>query len=70
MIKVCIDPMCDEVAHNCEQSEKRCRSCDMKLVTINQATYWKKYSMNFFQYDYQTGNLYRPVINRQLTFNL
>ena len=62
MIKVCIDPHCEEVAHNIEKSEKRCRSCGMKMVEINEKTYRDKFSNNFFQFDYQTGQYFRPKI--------
>jgi len=57
MIKVCINEHCDEVAHNIKQSEKRCRNCNGILVKINQKTYEDKFSKNWFQYDYETGEL-------------
>lgn len=60
MIKVCIDPGCEEVAHNCSKEETRCRSCAGILVAITEQQYWKKFSANFFQYDYLTGNFYKP----------
>jgi hypothetical protein len=57
MIKACIDPQCDEIAHNIEKQETHCRSCGGLLVTINQKSFVDKFINNFFQYDYTTGNL-------------
>ena len=31
MIKVCINDLCEEVAHNCEKQETHCRSCGFIL---------------------------------------
>lgn len=59
-IKVCIDPHCEEVAHNCDKKETRCRSCGGRLIAITKKQYWKKFRANFFQYDYVTGQLYKP----------
>jgi hypothetical protein len=56
-IKVCIDPHCEAVAHNCDKKETGCRDCGMILVAIDLATYQKKFASNFFQYDYRTGQL-------------
>ncbi len=58
--KVCIDPHCEEVAHNIEKKETRCRNCGMLMVEIDQKTYLQKFASNYFQYDYQTGEIYRP----------
>lgn len=57
-IKVCTNPNCEEIAHNIEKEEKRCRNCGFLMVEINQETYLKKYSKWFWQYDYKTGNLH------------
>lgn len=59
-IKVCINQHCEEVAHNCDKKETRCRSCNGILVAITEQHYWKKFAPLFFQYDYQTGELYKP----------
>jgi hypothetical protein len=63
MIKVCIDPQCEEVAHNCENKETHCRSCNGRLIAISVDQYSKKFKNNFFQYDYTTGELYRPKLS-------
>lgn len=63
MIKVCIDPHCEELAHNIEKKETRCRNCGMLMVEINQETYQQKFIGNFFQVDYSTGDRFDPVKN-------
>jgi len=60
MIKVCVDPQCNEVAHNCDFKEKRCRTCNGSLIRINAETYLKKFKNLFFQFNYETGEYYRP----------
>lgn len=70
MIKVCIDPGCEEVAHNIEKKEKRCRTCNGILVAINDETFRKKFSANFFQFNYETGDQIKPILTPQLTLNL
>ena len=60
MIKVCTDPQCEEVAHNIEKDETRCRNCYGLMVEIDQSTYQKKFMDSYFQYDYSTGKLVRP----------
>ncbi|MDV7397550.1 hypothetical protein RZS08_39485, partial [Arthrospira platensis SPKY1] len=60
--KVCIDPHCEEVAHNCPKSETRCRTCGMVLVEINEKTYEAKFRDAMWQIDYRTGRYYRPIL--------
>jgi len=67
MVKVCINPHCEEVAHNTEKNETRCRNCDMILIKISKDQYLKKYIHNFFQVDYSTGNLVTP---KELGFDI
>lgn len=55
MIKVCIDPMCEEVAHNCTRDETRCRNCGGILVKINDQTYKQRFLNTCHQIDYSTG---------------
>jgi len=55
-IKVCINPHCEEILHNCPKKFTRCKNCDGILVEINQKTYLKKFSRNYFQYDFTTGD--------------
>lgn len=71
MIKVCINPQCDQVAHNCKPQDNHCSNCDTRIIAIDEATYHKKFRFNFFQIDQQTGELYRPevVVNNQLTMS-
>lgn len=62
MIKVCIDPHCEAVFHNTPREATKCKTCDGRILMINLRTYRAKYFQNFFQYDYQTGEYYRPLI--------
>jgi len=54
MTKVCPNPHCDAVFHNCEEKDKKCKDCGTTIRKINKETYNKKFAGNFFQYDYQT----------------
>lgn len=57
VIKICINPHCDAVAHNCDRKETPCRDCGFRLVKINIATYLKKFRDNYFQYNYDNNAL-------------
>ena len=70
MTKVCIDPGCEEVPHNIEKKETRCRTCNGILVRINAETFEKKFAQNFFQFNYATGDQIKPILKPQLTLNL
>jgi len=59
-VKVCGDPHCEAIFHNCKAKDTRCLDCDGRIISINEATYNKKYKNNYFQYDYQTGKYCRP----------
>jgi len=61
-IKICGDPHCDAIFHNCPDEAKKCLDCGGKLIKINEKTYQSKFALNFFQYDYKVGNdeYYRP----------
>lgn len=61
MIKVCINPQCDEVLHNTPAKATRCPNCDMRLVAISEKCYQQKYAGSIFQFDYLTGDPYRPA---------
>ncbi len=61
VLKVCIDPTCEAVAHNCPKKETHCRDCNMILVEIDKKTYETKFINNFFQYDYNTDELVTPA---------
>ncbi len=60
MIKVCINPHCEAVFHNCPESMKHCRDCDSRLMKINEETFFKKFYHYIFQYDATTMKFYRP----------
>ncbi len=72
MIKICVDPYCEEIAHNIDKSEKRCRTCNGSMIRINDKTYNAKFSKHHFQYDYKTGHYFRSnvIVNSQTTLNL
>ena len=65
VIKVCVDPHCEAVYHKCPVNNNKCNDCGGKLIRINVSTYTKKFSNNYFQYDFTTGNYHRPY--QQLT---
>jgi len=69
VLKVCVDPRCEEVAHNCDKKETHCRNCNTLLCQINEETYRAKYINNYFQYDYSndSGDIVTPV---QMGFSL
>lgn len=70
LIKVCVNPHCDAVFHNCPVKHTRCNDCDGRLIRINEQTYWKKFSNNWFQYDFETMEYYRPkLIKKQLSLD-
>ena len=60
LIKVCPDLHCEAVYHNVQAKQTRCKNCGGWIIKINDKTYWKKFSENFFQYDYTTEEFYRP----------
>jgi hypothetical protein len=62
VIKVCPNPMCDAVWHNVPKKHTRCNDCGGHIMQINEDTYQKKFSNNFFQYDFETGEYLRPEI--------
>lgn len=67
LIKVCGDPCCGTIFHNCPFEVKRCSFCDGSIKMINQETFFKKFSNNFFQYDQPTGEYYRPRKQSQIS---
>jgi hypothetical protein len=60
MIRVCGDPGCSAVFHNCTTKDKYCLDCGCRTITINQDTYEKKFKWIYFQYDMKTGEYLRP----------
>tara|TARA_R110000822_G_scaffold14427_6_gene50822 strand:+ start:16938 stop:17183 length:246 start_codon:yes stop_codon:yes gene_type:complete len=60
IVKVCPDPGCEAVWHNIPKIHTRCNDCSGWLIQINEDTFWKKFSNNWFQYDFQTGEYFRP----------
>lgn len=61
VIKVCPDPGCEAVWHNCPKSHTKCNDCGGRVMRINEETYFKKFSSNWFQYDFETGEYFRPA---------
>ena len=60
IIKVCPDPGCEAVWHNIPKSHTKCNDCGGNVMQINSETFWKKFSNNWFQYDFVTGEYFRP----------
>lgn len=60
IIKVCPDPGCEAVWHNCPQQHTKCNDCGGNIMKINEDTFWKKFSNNWFQYDFLTNKYFRP----------
>jgi len=52
VLKVCGNPQCSEVAHNCAIKETHCRNCSFGLKKINSKTYLRNFKFNYFQRDY------------------
>jgi len=61
-IKVCPEPGCSSVWHNIPKSHTKCNECDGNVIEINEETFWKKFSLKWFQYDFITKEYYRPVM--------
>jgi hypothetical protein len=60
--KVCGDPHCEAIFHKIPKEVTRCTECGGRVIIINAETYKRKYANNFFQYDYTTGEYYRPPL--------
>lgn len=60
LIKVCVEPGCESIFHNCDVKIKRCEFCSSPIKMINQETFFKKFSNRFFQYDQASGEYFRP----------
>jgi len=61
VIKVCPDPQCESVYHNCPVKNTKCQNCNGRVMKINQQTFDKKFSNHWFQYDFQTMDYFRPT---------
>lgn len=61
IIKVCPNPQCEAVWHNCPIKHTRCNDCGGWVIKINEETFWKKFSGHYFQYDTLSGEYFRPV---------
>jgi hypothetical protein len=69
LIKVCPDPGCEAVWHNIPKSYTKCNDCGGRVMLINESTFWAKFSNNWFQYDFETGEYFRiqkPVVQLSL----
>lgn len=70
LIKICGDPHCDAIFHNCPKKHTKCNDCGGRLIQINEDTFWKKFSNYFFQYDFKTMEYFRPMkMKRQLSLD-
>ena len=75
VIKKCGDPHCDAIFHNIPKNVTKCNDCGGSLIEISEATYFKKFHHDFFQYDYKDiavgiFKYWRPVkIESQLQLN-
>lgn len=58
--KVCGDPGCESIWHNCPKKETHCKDCGGRIIQINNDTFQKKYANNFIQYDFNTYEYFRP----------
>lgn len=65
VIKICPNPHCDAVYHNVPKKHTRCEDCGGRIMQINEKTYWKKFSLYFFQYDFNTMEYYRPILEKE-----
>jgi hypothetical protein len=71
LIKVCPDPNCEAVWHNCPKKHTKCNDCGGNIMEIKADTYWRKFSSNWFQYDFTTGEYLRhQKETTQLVLNL
>lgn len=68
-IKICPNPHCEAIYHNIQKKVTKCIDCNFNIIIINKKTYYKKFYNYFFQYDYNTMNLYRPQKSIQLQIN-
>jgi hypothetical protein len=64
LIKVCGDPHCDAVYHNCSKKDTKCLDCGGSIKMINESTYLKSFSVNWFQYDRKTGKYQRELTSK------
>jgi len=70
IIKVCPDPGCESVWHYCPIKHTKCNDCGGRIMKINEDTFWKKFSKNWFQYNFETGEYFRPLkIESQLSLD-
>jgi hypothetical protein len=60
IVKVCPDPGCEAVWHNIPKSYTKCNDCGGRVMLINEKTFWDKFSNNWFQYDFETYQYFRP----------
>lgn len=58
-IRVCINPHCEAIMHNCSPAHTRCPDCDTYAVAINYDLFFKKYRNHYFQYNMNTGEIFR-----------
>ena len=66
IIKVCPNPNCQAVYHNIPKKITRCNDCGANVMKINEDTFWKKFALNFYQYNFTTMEFYRPILFKHL----
>ncbi len=61
-IRICPNPHCEAVYHNVEEKKDclKCFDCTTKLIRVNEKTYNSKFKDNWFQYDFNTQEYFRP----------
>lgn len=60
IIKVCPNPTCESVFHNCEKKACYCENCGHRIMEINEKTYLKKFVRNAFQFDFKSKDKVFP----------
>ena len=60
IIKICPDPTCEQVHHNCQKKASYCTNCGHRIIEINEKTYLLKFIKNSFQVDFKTDKKISP----------
>ena len=47
-IKVCPDPSCEAVWHNCPKKHTKCNDCGGNVMKITEKTFWKSFRITGF----------------------
>ena len=60
MTKVCPNPNREAIWHNIPKSYTKCNDCGGNVMLINEDTFWRKFSNNWYQYNFEDGQYFRP----------